>query len=256
MSVYDGFAGVYATGDYPEYSRKVAELLPDTLGNLGLRPRTVLDLACGEGTFAVEVAKLGYDVTGYDRSEKMLARARTNANCEEVEVKFQQGDMRNIPFREGFDLVTCWYDSINYMLTEEDLEKTFSGAARALKDGGAFIFDMNTIYALAVQWQERGCYVQRSDEDIFEVHQTEFDRTKEIATLNVMAFAKEEDCWRKVSETHRERAYPLEKVEELLHSSGFEEVSVFGDPSTLTEVERKSGRAWFVARKSSRSSNR
>ncbi len=249
MNVYEGFARVYATGDYPEFSRKMAEVLPDMLGNLGLHPQSVLDLACGEGAFAIALSELGYTLTGYDRSERMLEWARKKANSAGVDVGFKQGDMREIPFRDQFDLVTSWYDSVNYMLTEEDLWKTFSGVHSALHDGGAFIFDMNTLYSLSVMWQERNCYVQRNDDDVFEVHRTDFDEESEVATLEITAFVKKEFGWERTTEMHKERAYPLKRVREVLRDVGFQEVFTYGNPTELTPVEETSGRVWFVARK-------
>jgi len=244
---YDKFARVYATGHYPGYSLKMAELLPDMLAKFSFRPETVLDIACGEGAFAVSLAKIGYEVTGYDASEEMLKWARERASREEVDVNFIQGDMRDIPFKHDFDLVTSWYDSINYLLEQRDLEKTFDGVFNSLRDNGAFIFDINTIRSLSVDWQETQCYVQRNDEEIFEVHRTNYKKKKKIANLHITAFLKEENGWERIDETHKERAYPLEILKNLLFQSGFDRVSLFDDPFKFTSPEEDSSRVWFVA---------
>lgn len=249
MEIYDKFAKIYSTGHYPEYSRKMADLLPDLLGDLGIHPKKILDLACGEGEFAISLADLGYDITGLDISERMLNRARQKAQNRDLDVRFLQADMRNIPFEDEFDLVTCWYESLNYLLTEEDLRKTFLGVKKALREDGAFIFDVNTIYALSVKWQEVTCHVQREDDEVFEVHRTEYNQEEKTATLHITAFLNQEVGWQKISETHKERGYPLERIEELLKESGFEEISCFDDPYELTTPDEESGRVWFTARK-------
>jgi len=183
MTIYGAFADLYAKGPYPEYSVHMAEMLPTVFERIGARPQSILDVACGEGAFAVKVAKAGFTVTGIDLSDAMLRFARKRAKEEAVDVEFSLQDMRCLPFEESFDLVTCWYDSLNYLLILDDLEKTFTGAARALKKGGFFIFDVNTVYGLAVLWQQESCYIQQDNPDLLEIHRTSFDFETNIATL-------------------------------------------------------------------------
>lgn len=124
MKIYREFALFYARG-YQNLSRTIAEPLPQVLERFGLKPKRVLDLACGEGTFAVEIAKRGYQVTGVDLSPDMLRFAREKAKEAGVDVKFIEQDMRDLQLDEKFDLVTCWGDSLNYLLKYDDLVKTF-----------------------------------------------------------------------------------------------------------------------------------
>lgn len=149
-AIYREFARFYASGPYPEYSRRMAELLPAVPERSGAKPRTLLDLACGEGTFAVLMAQQSLKVTGVDVSPEMLRFAREKAEEAGVELRFIEQDMRALSLPEKFDLVTCWYDSLNYLLEWEELAQTFADVARVLKPGGLFVFDMNTIYRLAV----------------------------------------------------------------------------------------------------------
>lgn len=68
MGIYQAFAEFYTKGPYPNFSRRVAELLPSVLERFGAKPRAILDLACGEGTFAVLMAQKGFQMTGVDAS--------------------------------------------------------------------------------------------------------------------------------------------------------------------------------------------
>ncbi|MCS7240468.1 MAG: class I SAM-dependent methyltransferase [Candidatus Bipolaricaulota bacterium] len=94
MGIYREFARLYTCGAYPEYSRRMAELLPAVLKRFGANPETLLDLACGEGTFAVLMAQQGLRVTGVDASPEMLRFARKKAEEAGVEVHFIEQDMR------------------------------------------------------------------------------------------------------------------------------------------------------------------
>jgi len=146
MTLYNHFAQVYARGYYPEFSQALANLLPGIFTQFEI-PSTgkLIDLACGEGSFALEMASKGWDVVGIDQSEEMLRLARRRAADSASQVEFFKQDMREFTVPGQADLVTCWFDSLNYLLRIEDIQSAFSRVYQALKPGGWFIFDMNTI---------------------------------------------------------------------------------------------------------------
>lgn len=248
MSVYEAFAEFYTKGPYPAYSAQVAELLPRVLERFGARPRTVLDLACGEGTFAVLMAQSGFQVTGVDASPQMLRFARERAKEADVDVRFIEQDMRTLSLDQKFALVTCWYDSLNYLLGYDELVKTFANVARLLNPGGLFIFDMNTIYGLAVGWQRQPAYVQQDTPELFEVHQPSYDYERNIATVRITGFVREGELWRRLDEEHHERGYTLEQIREALEQAGLEELACWGNPKEMSEPRPDSGRVFFIAR--------
>jgi SAM-dependent methyltransferase len=249
MSIYERFAYFYAKGPYLGYSERIAELLPAVLARFDARPQTVLDIACGEGTFAVAMAKQGFQVTGVDQSPQMLQLARERAERENVDVEFLLQDMRSLSFEGSFALVTCWFDSLNYLLELEDLEKTFAGVCRALKKAGLFIFDMNTIYGLAVDWQRYHCYVQQDTPELFEIHHPSYDLEKNIATMKITGFVKERDSWTRMDEVHKERGYTLEDIRQCSKEVDLHELACWGNLQEMSEPKPDSGRVWFVMQK-------
>jgi len=249
MNIYKEFAHFYVRGHYPHFSEKILQLFPGVLKHFNIRPQTILDIACGEGTFALGMAKKGYDVTGIDLSQEMLQYAKEKARKENAKLEFFHQDMRSLNFQDTFNLATCWYDSLNYVLELEELEQTFAGVNRSLKRKGFFIFDMNTIYGLAVNWQKYPCYVQQDSGEIFEVHQPEYDFDKNIATLMITGFIKKEHEWERIGELHRERAFSLEEIRYCLKKTDFQELACWGSLREMTEPKKDSARIWFVARK-------
>jgi ubiquinone/menaquinone biosynthesis C-methylase UbiE len=249
MTIYEKFAHFYAKGPYPQYSQRMAELLPSVLERFGVKPRTILDLACGEGAFAVAMAKKGLQVTGVDLSQYMLEFAGEQAKKENVNVEFLLQDICSLPFEERYDLVTCWYDSLNYLLELEDLEKAFAGAYRALKKGGLFIFDMNTIYGLAVNWQLHPCNVEQDTSELFEIHRPGYDSEKNIATLRITGFVKERNGWTRIDEEHKERGYSIEEIRQYLKKIGLQELACWGSLQEMSELKPDSGRVWFIMQK-------
>ncbi len=252
MPIYQRFAPIYAHGPYPGYSLTLLDALPGLFERCGIHsPGRLLDVACGEGSFAVAMAQAGWQVAGIDRSAEMLALARERAAAAGVPVDFRQRDMRRPFGLAGFDLATCWYDSLNYLLLPEDLRAAFSNVNAALKPGGWFVFDINTIYSLAAGWAQTPCYVQQDNLSVFELHRINYNHEEQIASVHVTAFVPTgENTWERIDEIHRERGYPLSEIEALLRGSraggGGEclgSLRDFGPPKPTSQ------RVWFVARK-------
>jgi len=249
MALYDEFAEIYARGSYPAFAACIADLLPAVLERLSADPTTLLDVACGEGTFSVAMAARGLQVTGIDLSPRMIDLARRRASAEGVDIQFLCHDMCDLPFSGEFDLVTCWYDSLNYLLSQRALGSAFHAAYRALVPGGTYAFDMNTIYGLAVNWRQSECYIQRDAGDIFEVHRPRYDFETDIATLQITAFVQERNRWRRVEEEHRERGYRFDVIRSLLRDAGFVELGVYANLRDLSPPSPESGRLFFFCRK-------
>lgn len=250
MALYDQFAAVYQRGPYIRFSQGLAEsVLPDYLTDLGIEPKDVLDVACGEGSFAIVMSKLGYNVTGVDQSQQMIDLAKERAREENEAVNFHTEDMRELPYEDDFDLVTCLFDSLNYMLTINDLQDAFKSAYKALRAGGVYIFDMNTIYGLAVDWMREETYIQNEADDFMEIHRQSFDYENQVATMEITVFNQRDEHWERFDETHRERGYPIADIQFLLNETGFEIAGMYGSLSKRTEVQTNSPRVWFTVRK-------
>ena len=249
MELYSDFAHFYANGPYPIYSQNMAEHLGAVLAKFDCEPKDILDLACGEGTFAVIMANRGCKVTGVDRSGQMLEFARQKATAANAEVEFIPGDITNLQFDKQFDLVTCWFDSLNYLLTETDLQAAFSGAARALRKGGLFVFDMNTIYGLSCGWQQFPCFLQQDNAELFEVHRPDYDEVTSTASLKITGFRKSGKHWIRIDEEHCERGYTIFEIRRCLRMAGLRELACWGSLENMTPLEADSGRVWFVSRR-------
>lgn len=248
--LYDQFASIYQRGPYVRFSQNLADsVLPEYLLSLGIEPVDLLDVACGEGSFAVAMEKLGYNVTGIDQSLKMIALAQELAQQENIAVDFQVEDMRALPFVEQFDLVTCFFDSLNYLVSIKDLQDAFENAYQALRPGGFYIFDMNTIYGLAVDWMREETYIQNEADDFMEIHRQSFDYENQVATMEITVFRQRQGQWERFDETHHERGYPIADIQYLLYQVGFEIMGMYGSLSKRTDVHTTSPRVWFAARK-------
>ena len=100
----------------------------------------VLDAPCGFGRHSIELARLGYQVTGVDFSETELERARAAAREAAVSPTFVCQDIRDMEFAGEFDLAVNLFSSIGYFSDDED-RLVLDRFWRALKPGGVFVLD-------------------------------------------------------------------------------------------------------------------
>jgi len=110
----------------------------------GLNFRTHLDLACGTGTFCINMQKKGINSSGSDISEGMINQAKINAEKENLDINFFVGNMATDIFSDKYDLITCNYDSINHLENFEAWIQTFKNVHQMLNGDGYFLFDFNT----------------------------------------------------------------------------------------------------------------
>jgi SAM-dependent methyltransferase len=189
--------------------------------------RHVVDVACGTGIAVARFAEAGYRVTGVDRSSHMLAQARKRVARAELQgIAFIEADMRDFALDGAADLVTCLYDSLNYLLEAADLAAAFRCAAAALHAGGLYIFDMNTISGLAERWGSRDT-IHCDTDDWFIASRTRWDHESSTDTLVFHGFIRRGDVWERFRETHVERGYPVAQIRELLQQAGLTPLAVY-----------------------------
>jgi SAM-dependent methyltransferase len=105
------------------------------------KPKTILDVGCGTGGHSVILAKRGYQVTGIDPSEVMIDLAREKAGKNSVDVDFRIMDVRNLRLDQQFDCCVGMFAVMDYLTSNQHLQKAIVNVRRHLKRGGLFIFD-------------------------------------------------------------------------------------------------------------------
>lgn len=248
MNLYKNFAYFYTKGPFI-FSERMVKFLPSILKKFRAEPNTLLDLACGDARFAVIMAKKGMLVTGVDGSVQMLKYAKERAKKAKVKIKFIHQKMQNLSIKDKFDLVTCWFDSLNYLLTKKELYKAFANVSKVLNEDGLFMFDMNTIYGLSVNWRKNSPAVIQDTKNIFEVHICSPVFKNNTVTLKIIGFLRKGKTWQQIEEIHRERGYKLGEIRKCLKKAQLRELACWGDIRKMVPPKRTSGRVWFVIQK-------
>jgi len=97
----------WMAGDYDRFSRYMEDGARQFYERLDIPPGArVLDVGCGSGQLALMAARDGFNTTGVDIAENLIAAARDRASAEKLRARFEVGDAEALPFPDGsFDVV-------------------------------------------------------------------------------------------------------------------------------------------------------
>ncbi|MGF1504844.1 MAG: class I SAM-dependent methyltransferase [Anaerolineae bacterium] len=133
----------------PFYDAENAGFVEDIEAYLRLAEDTggpILEVGCGTGRVALALAANGYPVTGVDRSEAMLARARTRPN---TGVTWVRADIGDLALGEVFALVLFTYSGFNHLLSADAQIEALAALLRHTKPGGTLVLDLlNPIFLI------------------------------------------------------------------------------------------------------------
>ncbi len=257
FDAYGAIARVYdrlnAEIDYAAWANFVEACFSRYLPN---KPELLLDLACGTGSMTLELFRRGYDMIGVDGSADMLSVAYERAAEKNIAgALFLLQDMRTFELYGTVGAVTCCLDSINYLLDEQDIRRTFANVHNYLDPNGLFLFDVNSPYKFEQIYGDNAYILEDEliDEDgnVLAVYcgwQNHYDRETGICTFDLSLFEEREDGgFDRSDEQQNERCYSREQLHKLLEQTGFELLGCFGDWD-FSEPQENCERYYFVAR--------
>jgi len=241
-SDYDDFARIY-NRYWGGFSTQILPILEQLALKDVPEGVAILDLCCGAGQLASELTKRGYRVAGVDGSKPMLDYARMNA----PKAEFHLTDVRSLELPMVFDIALSTYDSLNHLLTLDDLRLVFHNVYRHLATEGIFVFDMNLESGFQSRW--RGNFNIWSD-DTAVITESNYDEAEKLATVNIIIFTQndgDETLWRRNDVTLTQRAYSVDELTRALARASFVEIEVFDAQRDFKM--RDEGRAFFRAKK-------
>ena len=193
-------------------------------------PTQLLDVACGTGGFSLQFAKMGMSVTAADPSPEMLSVAQKKASATDLDIMLVCQSARDTKLPYAVDGAVCCLDSINHIIDKRELKASFRAVAAAVKDGGLFIFDVNTPFKHR-NILSGNTFVIEND-DVYCVWQNSDCEKNGIVGICLDFFGKDADGkYIRTTEEFAERAYTDEEIRGMLELAGLEVVAVLGDMS-------------------------
>ena len=233
-------------------------------GILSSERNLVVDLGCGTGTLTELLAKRGYDMIGVDNSQEMLEAALLKKQESGSEILYLCQDMQELNLYSTVGTVISICDSVNYLLRDEEVEKTFWLVNNYLYPGGLFVFDFNTVYkyeqvigdatiaenreSCSFIWENYYHPKQRINEyDLTIFVREERGPLKEQSSRQQQTKPFQPELFRRFSETHFQRGYTPEEMTGFVERAGMQVVQVL-DADTHGPVTDVSERVYVIAR--------
>ena len=247
MSIMSAFAKYYDLlldgVDYP----KIADFIECMIRKYAPTARNIVDVSCGTGTLAVELAGLGYDVTASDISDDMLSLAFDKAQKAKAKILFLNQNMRDLTLSVQTDVIISTLDSTNCLIGSGDIDRYFYSVSQNLVPGGLFIFDVNTEYQFEQIYADND-YVLEAD-GVMLAWRNFYDSKQRKCHFDLSFFCKEEDGrYTRIDEYQCERLYSDRFLKTTLRKYGFDQIEIFSDLNG-SGVGTADRRHYFVAKK-------
>lgn len=243
---YDDFSRFYdLLTDNVEYEKR-ADYFCRLLSLCGINGGIMLDLACGTGSISVKMAERGFDVIGVDSSIGMLNAARRKAFESEKDILLLNQSMDELDLFGTVDCAVCVLDSINHLEDEQQVKDTFEKVSLFMNPGGAFAFDVNTLYKHQYILSDNA-FVYDLDE-LYCVWQNSYNEEDGSVDIDIDFFEEEDGAYYRSSESFSEQAYELDDIAKWLEEAGFEVIGIYDDMTT-EKTTPETQRAVFLAKK-------
>ncbi|MBO4628170.1 MAG: class I SAM-dependent methyltransferase [Lachnospiraceae bacterium] len=270
MKPYSAFSDIYDrcmdNVPYDEWAEALVRILREADVADG---SLVADLGCGTGEMTARLREAGFDMIGIDGSEEMLAIAQekeyervdellADASPDDTEaeenaiagmIRYLHQDLREIELYGTVAAMVSVCDTMNYLLTEDDLREVFKKANNYLDRDGLFVFDVKTEYYYR---EVLGDNVRAEDyEDDVLLWDNSYDRGTRINEYRLTMFKKDEatGLFARQDELHRQRAYDLAEITRILAEAGMTFVRA-EDAYTGKPVTETTERILIIAKES------
>ncbi len=210
---------IYKDKDYDRECNFIEEIFESTQ-----KPKEILELGCGTGSYTKILLNRGYKVTGVDISGEMLEIAR-----EKCSTKFIEGDIRTIKIDEKFDCFLAMFAVMGYITKNRDIMKVLINIRKHLKPNGIFIFDVwNGLSVMRILPEQRIKKLENDEVKIIRYAIPNLIAFRHICEVNynLLILNKKENTYREINEKHMMRYYFPQEVIYYLEESGFEVMNI------------------------------
>ncbi len=199
----------------------------------------MLDIACGKGRHSLQLAELGFDVTGIDLSNASIEDAMKHENDN---LHFYQHDMRETFWVNYFDYAFNFFTSFGYFKTPRENDNAIQTMAQSIKHGGILVIDY-----LNAKYVENNMSHQESQT----IDGIEFTITRwyDEHTFYKKILIEDPKEPQPISFTEKVSRFTLKDFESLLAKQRLQIKAIFGDYHLHKYDEEQSNRLILIAQK-------
>jgi ubiquinone/menaquinone biosynthesis C-methylase UbiE len=230
--------------DYQKWSRYVFRILKERNPEGG----TLLELATGTGSMLKATS---------DRAIKNWSIIQSDLSPQMIKIASSTSprlclDMRSISFSDSsLDAVVCLYDSVNYMVEEDDLRLYFSECARVLNPNGTLVFDTVTEQN-SLTWYFDGSEWEEFEEGLL-LRSFQYDEEERLQHTQFRLLERNsKGLYKEQQEFHCQKMWDKEEIIEIAVSQGLSLVQCFSGFSKREPGERTERIQWVFAKAKSK----
>lgn len=241
-SVYDQFMKHAPYDKWVSFTEKMVDLY-------GVSGKRMVDLGCGTGEITLRLSDRGFDVTGVDISETMLAEASQKAMQQKKNIFWVQQDIRTLQGFENVDVCVSYCDVMNYVTEKKDIETVCQNVFHSLNKAGLFIFDIH--YLPYVTEQLVDCNFSDVMDDAAYIWECEPGETEGEMHHFITFFARQGNGqYHRYDEYHHQQTYATDFYTTALEKAGFTKIQFYADFSTENhEINQDKQRIFILAEK-------
>ncbi|MEX0323639.1 MAG: class I SAM-dependent methyltransferase [Puniceicoccaceae bacterium] len=215
--------GLYPYMFTEERFERTSEELEKVLELTKPEGKDVLDLCCGPGRYSVAMAKAGFNVTGVDRTQFLLDKARERAAEADVEIDWIQMDMRDFFRPDSFDLVLNMFTSFGYFDDKDEDLQVLGNIFTSLRPGGVVIIEMVGKEWLAKVFQPTISTSEADGSRLVQVHEVIDDWSR---IRNEWILIK--DGQTQTFKFHH-TIYSGQEIKDRMKQVGFDDITLYGN---------------------------
>lgn len=184
----------------------------------------ILDVPCGNGRLAIELAKRGFALTGVDIASEFIEEARNKTSEVGVPIEWQEGDMRELPWPGKFDGAYCFGNSFGYLDDQANAD-FLKSLSQTLKPGARFILDAPAIAECILPHFQPSRMIELAGITVSIEHRYDHEQARMHNDFTFTRAGIEE------KRPSSQRLYTYRELTELLHEAGLEVVSAYASLS-------------------------
>jgi len=209
---------IYKDKDY----EKEVDFVEEVFGKN--KPKNILEVGCGTGSYTKILLERGYGVTAVDISEDMLKIASEKCAC-----KIIKGDIMSVSTNEKFDACIAMFAVMGYITKNSDVIKALNNIRRHLKPDGIFIFDVwNGLAVMRLLPEQRMKEMENDEIKIVRVANPNLRAFDHICEVNykMLILNKENNTFDEINEKHVVRFYFPQEIKYYLEDAGFDVLKI------------------------------